>query len=143
MSLHCVRAYGHMLEALQSLPVEAWPPKVMLHSYGGSAEMVPQFAALPQLDQQADDSWAEDAGGRVYFSFSAAIAAKTPDKTAALMRVVPDDRLLIETDLGSVEPMNEALRTVVQMVADAKGWDVERATEQTWANFCEFYEGHL
>lgn len=134
--MHCVRAYGHLLEALQGLPLDAWPPKVMLHSYGGSAEMVPTFAGLPRADKDA-------AGGRVYFSFSAAIGAYNPSKMAALIRAVPDDRLLIETDLIAVAPMNDALCAVVHMVAEAKAWDVEHTVEQTWANFHEFYEGYL
>jgi Tat protein secretion system quality control protein TatD with DNase activity len=38
-------------------------------------------------------------GGRMYFSFSAAICAKTAaNKVAARIRAVPDDRLLLESD---------------------------------------------
>ena len=43
-SIHCLKAWGRMLELLQEGPI---PERgFLLHSYGGSAEMIPAFAAL-------------------------------------------------------------------------------------------------
>ena len=83
-TLHCVRAQGAIHDAL----LAAAPPAgflnsggVMLHGYSGSAEMVPRFAALG-----------------AHFSFSAALGGMAPARAQALVRAIPDDRLLLETD---------------------------------------------
>lgn len=62
------------------------PPTIMLHSYGGSPEEVARFTRLPGV------------GPRFFFSFSAAINGRTPDKLRARIAAVPDDRLLLESD---------------------------------------------
>jgi len=69
--LHCVRAYGGLLEALTGRPLPS--RGLLLHAFAGAPEMIPRFAALP---------------APVYFSIS------TPD----LLPHVPTDRLLIESD---------------------------------------------
>jgi TatD DNase family protein len=86
--MHCVRGYGHLLQLFSSLTRQpnSCPPKVMLHSYGGSVEEIPKFCKLRGI------------GKRFYFSFSHAINARTPEKLAARIAAVPDDRLLIESD---------------------------------------------
>lgn len=88
VSIHCVRGYGHLLQLFAGLPRDGGgcPPAVMLHSYGGSPEDVARFCRLP------------DIGRRFFFSFSSAINGRAPDKMAARIRAVPDDRLLLESD---------------------------------------------
>jgi hypothetical protein len=88
VSIHCVRGYGHLLQLFAALPASGagCPPAVMLHSYGGSPEDVARFCRLPGI------------GRRFFFSFSAAINARAPDKLVARVRAVPDDRLLVESD---------------------------------------------
>ena len=80
VTIHCLRAWGHLLEILASV---RHPPKgFLLHSYGGPPEMVAAFVAL---------------GG--YFSISGHFFH--PRKRAQLetfLSVVPKDRLLVETD---------------------------------------------
>lgn len=80
LSLHCVRAHGVLLEALQRrFGRSGHAPGLVLHSYCGDAAMVPPFLRL-----------------NCYFSFSAS-ALHVP-KHAAALRAVPLDRLLLETD---------------------------------------------
>jgi Tat protein secretion system quality control protein TatD with DNase activity len=90
VSVHCVRGSGHLLafftHLASSTPLSACPPSIMLHSYGGSVEEIPRFCGLKGL------------GPRFFFSFSAAINQRTPDKLRARIAAVPDDRLLIESD---------------------------------------------
>eukprot|EP00879_Flechtneria_rotunda_P013455 GHRR01014049.1.p1 GENE.GHRR01014049.1~~GHRR01014049.1.p1 ORF type:complete len:410 (+),score=116.67 GHRR01014049.1:85-1314(+) len=88
VSIHCVRGYGHLLQFFQQLAKQpsACPPKVMLHSYGGSLEEIPRFHKLKGI------------GERFYFSFSHVINQRTPDKLVARIAAVPSDRLLIESD---------------------------------------------
>lgn len=42
VSVHCVRAQGALLDTLASTPPERLPPRIMLHSFGGSPESVSQ-----------------------------------------------------------------------------------------------------
>lgn len=88
VSVHCVKGYGHLLDFFTSLSKDpdSCPPKVMLHSYGGSVEEIPRFCKLANI------------GSRFYFSFSHAINHRTPEKLRARVAAVPDDRLLLESD---------------------------------------------
>jgi TatD DNase family protein len=79
VSIHCLKAWGPLLEILQNrlLPARGF----LLHSYGGSLEMVPEFAKL---------------GG--YFSFSGYFLAEKNTVKREVFRQMPVDRLLVETD---------------------------------------------
>ena len=79
VSIHCLGAFGRLLELLEA----HWRPGqgFLLHSYGGPAEMVPAFTKL---------------GG--YFGFPGAHLAPEKLKRREAFRVVPRDRLLVETD---------------------------------------------
>lgn len=78
-SIHCLKAWGRMLELLQEGPV---PERgFLLHSYGGSTEMIPAFAALG-----------------AYFSFPGYFLRDAKGRHREAFKTVPPDRLLIETD---------------------------------------------
>lgn len=84
-SVHCVRAYGDLLEIMKS--IGPFPEGVILHSYLGSAEMVPEFAKLG-----------------AYFSFSGFLMALKETKAKKIVKVVPSDRILLETDAPDAIP---------------------------------------
>jgi TatD DNase family protein len=89
-SIHCLKAWGRLLEILES---ELRPATgFLLHSYGGPAEMIPKFA---------------DLGG--YFSFSGHFAHARKEKQREAFRRVPIERLLIETDAPDM-PLPEELQ---------------------------------
>jgi TatD DNase family protein len=79
LSLHCLRAWGALLDLLRSHPLPS--RGFLLHSYGGPSEMVPEFVAL---------------GAR--FSFPGAFLASDRARKRLPFEVIPPDRLLIETD---------------------------------------------
>lgn len=85
ITIHCVRAWGMMLKILESQPLPACG--FILHSYGGSAELVPQLVKLG-----------------AYFSFSGSILYPKMQKAREVFRHIPADRLLIETDAPSMMP---------------------------------------
>lgn len=88
-SLHCLRAWGRMLELLQTHPL---PDRgFLLHSYGGPAEMVEAFVELG-----------------AYFSFSGYFLHPRKATTREVFRQIPLDRLLIETDAPD-QPLPEDL----------------------------------
>ena len=79
VSIHCLQAWGRMLELLQKNP----RPECgfVLHSFGGPVEMIPAFAKLS-----------------AYFSFPGYFLHKRKLKQRETFRHVPAARLLIETD---------------------------------------------
>ncbi|WP_269543122.1 TatD family hydrolase [Cerasicoccus fimbriatus] len=85
ISLHCLQAWGPMLEALKNGPRPA--RGFHLHGYGGSPEMIREFA---------------DLGG--YFSFSAYVMHERKAKHRESLRATPPDRLLLETDAPDMLP---------------------------------------
>jgi len=78
-SIHCLRAFGRLLELLRTHPL----PKrgFLLHSYGGPVELVPEFVRLG-----------------AYFSFPGYFGHERKARTWEVFRALPRDRLLIETD---------------------------------------------
>ncbi len=79
VSIHCLQAWGRMLELLQKKTRPACG--LVLHSYGGPAEMIPAFAKLG-----------------AYFSFPGYFLQERKLKQRETFKQVPADRLLIETD---------------------------------------------
>jgi TatD DNase family protein len=79
VSIHCLQAWGRMLELLQQNPRPACG--FLLHSYGGAVEMIPAFAKLG-----------------AYFSFPGYYLQARKLKQREIFKSVPADRLLIETD---------------------------------------------
>jgi TatD DNase family protein len=79
VSIHCLQAWGRMLELLRAGPRPA--RGFLLHSFGGPQEMVKPFAALG-----------------AYFSLPGYFAHERKQRQRETFRHVPADRLLIETD---------------------------------------------
>ena len=79
VSIHCLQAWGRMLELLQknSRPARGF----VLHSFGGPVAMIPAFAQLG-----------------AYFSFPGYFLHERKLRQRGAFRHVPADRLLIETD---------------------------------------------
>ena len=79
LSIHCLQAWGPLLEILRREP----RPQCgfVLHSYGGSPELVAPLAKLG-----------------AYFSLPGYFAHEHKHRQRASFRVVPPERLLIETD---------------------------------------------
>lgn len=78
-SIHCLQAFGRLRELLEThtRPVRGF----LLHSYSGPAELVPAFTRLG-----------------AYFSFPGYFLHERKTRQRDAFRVVPADRLLVETD---------------------------------------------
>ncbi|KAG6671193.1 hypothetical protein I3843_Q009300 [Carya illinoinensis] len=87
-SVHCVRAFGDLLQIMKS--IGSFPAGVILHSYLGSAEMVPEFAKLG-----------------AYFSFSGFLMSLEGRKAKKMLRAVPSERILLESDAPDALPKSE------------------------------------
>lgn len=84
-AIHCVRAEGALLEILGKMTVSL--PPFMVHSYRGSLEMLREFLKLG-----------------AYISFSLKNLFRENEEVRAIVREVPEDRLLLETDFPYVRP---------------------------------------
>ena len=79
VTIHCLQAWGRLLELLQAAPRIA--PGFLLHSYGGPAEMIVPLARLG-----------------AYFGFPGYFLDARKARQREVFRLVPPDRLLVETD---------------------------------------------
>lgn len=92
-TLHCLDATGALLEVLRSCP--RLGRGFLLHAYSGPAELVPVFAALG-----------------AYFSFNGAFLEPRQAARREVFRLIPEDRLLAETDAPAM-PLPEDRRRYV------------------------------
>ena len=98
-SIHCVQAFGAVLETLQKSPRS--PRGFLLHGYGGPAEMVRPFADLG-----------------AYFSFNIELEGARHHERRENFRHIPLDRLLVETDAPTKPPTPECNRFPLPKAAD-------------------------
>lgn len=141
VSIHCLQAWGRMLEILKSEPRPACG--FLLHSYGGPKEMVKPFADLG-----------------AYFSLPGYYAHERKQRQREAFRFVPPDRLLIETDAPDQSvpparnrfPLNEPktgrelnhpanLRAVYEFAAELFGESLESLAARVEVNFLRLFGG--
>ena len=95
LSIHCLQAWGPLIEILRA---NQGPARgFLLHSYTGSAELVPELTEL---------------GAR--FSFSGYFLREHKEKTRAAFRQVPLDRLLVETDAPDMLPPDQHIEFILR-----------------------------
>jgi TatD DNase family protein len=135
VSIHCLQAWGRMLEILKHEPRPACG--FLLHSYGGPKEMVKPFADLG-----------------AYFSLPGYYAHERKERQREAFKHVPPERLLIETDAPDqslprernrfpliVIPTNRELnhpanlRGVYEFAAELFGEPLENLAARVEANF--------
>ncbi|XP_057864678.2 uncharacterized protein LOC131072520 [Cryptomeria japonica] len=85
ISVHCVSAFGELHAIIEEMGT--FPAGIILHSYMGSAEMVQRLAKFG-----------------AYFSFSGFITFKKLQEARKIVRAVPTDRILLETDAPDALP---------------------------------------
>lgn len=134
--VHCLRAWGWLLEILHG---EKRPRTMLIHSFGGSAEMIKPLREMG-----------------AYFSFAGSIFEPKRQKLRDACKAVPRDRLLIETDApaliapaehrkyhvmdetGEVQNHPANLPWVYVGVAELIGCTVQELRDQVASNAREF-----
>lgn len=125
------------LKQQQHQRAKPFPPRICLHSYSGPVNMLKQYIhpSVPAA---------------IFFSFSVAInwdpeAGAEDDKnkkTADVIRAVPDDRILVESDLHTAGPrIDQALEDACRLVCDIKGWPLRDGVERLARNWRHFVFG--
>jgi Tat protein secretion system quality control protein TatD with DNase activity len=125
---HAVEEARRDAHQVQSLP---YPPRICMHSYSGPPEALKQFLA-------------HSVPADVYFSFSTAInfSNTSTDKVESVIRAVPDDRILIESDLHCAgETMDRLLQEVLVKVCELKSWSLDQGAQQLKTNWATFVFG--
>lgn len=138
VSIHCLQAWGRLLEILQSEPRPA--RGFVLHSFGGPKEMIPQLAELG-----------------AYFSLPGYFAHGRKQKQREAFRLVPKDRLLIETDAPDqllpedtiAYPLTDKsgkainhpanLKAVYEFAAELLGVPLNDLAKHVETNFCRIF----
>lgn len=85
LSIHCLKAWGALIDLLESRPLPK--RRFLLHSYAGSAELVPRLTKL-----------------EAYFSFSGYFLHERKKSVRDVFQTVPPERLLMETDAPDMLP---------------------------------------
>jgi Tat protein secretion system quality control protein TatD with DNase activity len=167
VSLHSVQAHGGVFEVLRELwaghervvlsrrkrerqqdaegavsddedenktPDESYPPfppRICMHSYSGSVEPIRQFL---HPSNPSD----------VYFSFSKPInfSGSTEKKVIDVIKALPEDRILIESDLHVAgAQMDESLEAVGRQVCQIRGWELRHGVQVLADNWRRFVFG--
>ncbi|CAJ2502146.1 Uu.00g049990.m01.CDS01 [Anthostomella pinea] len=108
-----------------------YPPRICVHSYSGHVGMLKQYIH-PSVP------------AKVYFSFSIAInwGAGGGEKTEEVIRAVPDDRILVESDLHTAgDRMDQLLEEICRKICQIKGWGLREGVERLGRNYREFIFG--
>lgn len=121
-------AAGDKIKTKTNLP---YPPRICLHSYSGPAEQAKLYLA-------------SEVPAEIFFSFSLAINFSTSarDKTEEVIKLVPAEQILIESDLHIAgDRMDANLKGMAEKVCELKGWSVEEGVKQLRANWMRFVFG--
>ena len=111
-----------------SLP---FPPRICMHSYSGPVEPIRQFL---HKSNPSD----------VYFSFSTVInfSGAPARKVSDVIKAIPDDRILIESDLHVAgSQMDDYLEEVARQVCELRGWELRHGVQQLADNWKRFVFG--
>ncbi|KAF2996837.1 hypothetical protein E8E13_003493 [Curvularia kusanoi] len=112
-----------------------YPPRICLHSYSGSASNFKQYLnpAIPI---------------RIFASFSTAINLgdaldeDTPVEFEEMIKTVPDEMLLVESDLHTAgDGMDRRLEDIVRRICKIKGWGLEDGVTRLGQNWKAFVFG--
>lgn len=109
-------------------PPLPFPPRICMHSYSGPPEQLSLFL------NPANPS-------DVYFSFSTVVNFSGPSskRVAEVIKTLPDDRILIESDLHTAgQQMDDLLEEVTRQICEMRGWtllDGVRRLGENWKRF--------
>ena len=112
------------LEFIPSSTKKPFPPRICLHSYSGTKDMVRMWIK-PTTPSD------------IFFSFSQVVNGRY-DRWEEVVATIPDDRLLIESDYHDARLIDNSLQQAFEFVCKVKGWAAENGSiilERNWKRF--------
>ncbi|KAK9450336.1 uncharacterized protein V1518DRAFT_381925 [Limtongia smithiae] len=111
-------------------PPPPFPERICLHSYTGPPDQIALWTNSRRVPIA------------VYFSFSVAINSRFGEKFKQVVRIVPQDRLLIESDFHVAgETMEGLLASIVLFVCEVRGWELKEGVQILGENYKRFLYG--
>jgi TatD DNase family protein len=126
VAVHCVRAWGRLIEILKEHPA----PRVLLHAFGGPAELIPELIKL-----------------NCWFSVGCTVTNPDAKRVREAAEQIPIDRLLVETDSPDLPPRGidspnvpANLPYVIQALSGIRNTSEEALSTQTFENTMRFFQ---
>lgn len=132
--IHCRDAAPQLKEVVSNFIKEEGDIRGVMHCWGGT----------PQ-----ETAWFLDLG--FYISFSGTVTFKKAEQIKESAKIVPQERILVETDCPFLAPVPKRGKTnepsfvqyVARYVADLRGITPEKLAQQTTANACRLFKLNL
>ncbi|KAF4503344.1 Cut9 interacting scn1 [Fusarium agapanthi] len=111
---------------------QPYPPRICLHSFSGKSDAVRQYLK-PSIP------------AKIFFSFSKTNNLRSDEernKAKDAIRLVPDNRILVESDLHTAgERMDSELEEMYRVICEVNGWGLEEGVGKIAENYREFVFG--
>jgi TatD DNase family protein len=128
--IHCRDAAAKLKEVLTNFCQREGSVKGVMHCWGGN---------------ETETQWFLDLG--FYISYSGIVTFKSAKQVQAAAKIVPSDRLLIETDCPFLAPVPKRGKTnepsyvlyVAKYISQLRETSLETIAEQTTANACRLF----
>jgi TatD DNase family protein len=128
--IHCRDAAAKLKEVLTDFCQREGSVKGVMHCWGGN---------------ETETRWFLDLG--LYISYSGIVTFKSAKQVQAAAKIVPSDRLLIETDCPFLAPVPQRGKTnepsfvlhVAKYISQLRETTLETIAEQTTANACRLF----
>lgn len=132
--IHCRESASTMKELLEAFWREQGAVKGVMHCWGGNTE---------------ETKWFLDLG--FYISFSGIVTFKNAQQIQESAKLVPSDRILVETDCPFLAPVPKRGKTnepsyvkyVAEKVAELRKISLETLAQQTTTNACHLFNIQL
>jgi Tat protein secretion system quality control protein TatD with DNase activity len=114
-----------------------FPRKIYFHAFGGKAALVDQLDAICR-DKSSESSATSKNAVETFYGFAPVVNFRS-HKTAAIVRKVGINRLVLETDVEDYARVNADLKSSIEYIAEALEMEEEEVLRHTRNNARRLY----